>query len=483
MISKRDFLATAGAGLALAALPKWVLAATNRQTLKMPPLLDATQTGRFELQAGEAEVNFWGRKPTRTWGFNQPYLGPTLRLRNSGSVQATIKNNLNEEISVHWHGLIIPGNVDGGPHQPVAAKGVWTPVLPVEQMPATIWYHSHIHGKTAPQVYRGLAGVIHLTDGQDDARGLPSDYGVDDLTLVLQDRRFDRRGRMIYDPNMPDSMMGFAGNVMMVNGQISPVARVPRGLVRLRLLNASNARVLTLSMDEGRPLHLVGTDSGLLKAPVALKTLVLAPAERAEVLVDFSNAGNGLLVTGPNPNTGMMGGGMMGGRRRNSGLEILPFIVDESLPVRISALPGQIGGSEPDMVSEGAPVRHFSLEMGMGMGGMFRRGGRFSINGKPFRMNRLNQTVKKDVTERWVITGQMMMHPFHVHGVAFQVLSENGRPPQAQNRGWKDTVLVQGQAEILLRFVHAASPEIPYMYHCHILEHEDGGMMGQFSVS
>jgi len=244
-------------------------------------------------------------------------------------VAAEITNTLGEAISVHWHGLIVPGDVDGGPHQPVAAGGTWAPVLPLDQMPATLWYHSHIHGKTAPQVYRGLAGVIHLTDGEDDARALPARYGIDDLTLVIQDRRFDPRGRMIYNPVMHDLMMGFEGNVMMVNGQVAPFARVPKGVVRLRLLNASNARVL------------------------------------------HGHDGRGHDGRGP---------GMM--RRR--------------------------------------------------------RGAPFSINGQPFSMKRLNFTAPQGALERWVIRGEMMMHPFHVHGCAFQVLSENGRPPAPQNRGWNE---------------------------------------------
>ncbi len=498
--SRRHFLAglaATAATTAAATLPALPHAARaqgyRRPPLAMPPLLDATGSGRFNLSAQAGQSDFWGsgKSLSSTWGFNQPYLGPTLRLPARGEVSARVENTLPEEISAHWHGLIVPGEVDGGPHQPIAPGTAWEPILPLDQMPATVWYHSHIHGKTAPQVYRGLAGVIHLTDGRDDARGLPSAYGADDLTLVIQDRRFDRRGQMIYDPAMPDIMMGFQGNVLMINGQIAPVARVPKGIVRLRLLNACNGRVLTLHMAEGRPLHLISTDSGLLPAPEALETLVLAPAERAEVLLDFSDGTQGLLATGPNPNRGMMGGGGMMGRRRggmtgggNGGFEILPISVDPALPARITRLPENIGGSLPAHdPAEVVLTRRISLDMGMGPGMMMRpSGARFAINGQPFRMNRLNFAARTDQLEHWVIRGHMMAHPLHVHGCAFQILRENGSPPLPQNRGWKDTVLVNGQAEILVRFPHAAPSELPYMFHCHILEHEDGGMMGQFSV-
>jgi len=389
-----------------------------------------------------------------------------------------VTNTLDEEISVHWHGLIIPGEVDGGPHQPVQPGTDWTPLLPIDQPVATLWYHSHIHGKTAPQVYQGLAGVMHLTDGRDDSRGLPSDYGVDDLTLVLQDRRFDWRGRAVYSPSMREGMMGFAGDVMVVNGQVNGVGVVPKGIVRLRLVNGSNARIYGLAMADGRELHLVGTDSGLLDQPIALSVLTLAPGERAEVLVDFGNGMDGALVSRP----GFNSGSAAGDSDANGNFVVLPFQVDTSLPARITALPTNVGGSRPDIATGGIVTRNLALEMKMGPSMMFGGDERFSISGAPFKMKKINLSVPANTTERWVVTGQMLMHPFHVHGVAFQVVSENGKPARAQNTGWKDTVLVNGQVEIVIPFTRTASATAPYMYHCHILEHEDGGMMGQFTV-
>jgi FtsP/CotA-like multicopper oxidase with cupredoxin domain len=235
-------------------------------------------------------------------------------------------------------------------------------------------------------------------------------------------------------------------------------------------------------------MHLIATDNGLLDQPVAMTELALATGERAEVLIDFSSGGGTSLISASNPNAGRMGG-MMGNRRAAQGsFTVLPIEVDSTLPARITQLPGKLGGSlaqisQADLA--GATRRDITLDMQMGMGMMMRNafgGNRFSINGAAYDMGRLNFTVKRGSTEIWQVSGAMMMHPFHVHGVSFQVLSENGGPVAPRNRGWKDMVLVDGVAEIAMRFDHPAAPSNPYMFHCHILEHEDGGMMGQFAV-
>jgi len=485
MITRRSLLSGLCAGALTPILPHPMRAATPQRVLAMPPLLDATKSGGFLLEGQAGQTAFAGGAKSETWGFNQPYLGPTLRLPHIGTTRAEVRNGLAEAISVHWHGLVVPGDVDGGPHQMVQPGAVWTPDLPIDQAPATLWYHSHIHGETARHVHNGLSGVIQLSDGQDDARGLPSAYGIDDLTLVLQDRRFDRAGRMDYAPSMPDRMMGFLGDTMLVNGQLGATAVVPKGIVRLRLVNSSNARIYTLAMSDKRPLYLVGTDSGLLDRPIELNSLSLAPSERYELLVDFGDGQDVSLISGQSMNTmgGMMGGMMGGGQSAGPPFEVLPFTVNPELPARVTALPETAGGSRPDMDPAGAMRRRITLDMAMGPGMMMRGGGdRFSINGHAFDMGRMNFATRLGQLERWTVSATMMMHPFHVHGVSFQVLSENGKPPRPQNTGWKDTILIDGQADILMRFDRPADASLPFMFHCHILEHEDGGMMGQFTV-
>jgi len=436
---------------------------TPQTRLAMPPLLDTRATGRLALTATSGSTAFHGGASTPTAGYNQAYLGPTVLMQN-GDLAAEVHNNLDEAITTHWHGLLVPGENDGGPQQAIEPGATWKPDLTIAQDPATVWYHTHMHGRIPEQVYFGLAGVIHLTDGRDDARGLPSTYGIDDLTLVLQDRRFDASGRMVYDPSMMDIMRGFAGNRMLVNGQAGATAVVPQGIVRLRLLNGSNARNYTLFMDDTRPIHLVATDGGFLPESVALDVLHLSPGERAEVLVDFSSGGAPVLMSDPGQAYG-----------------VLQFATESALSARITRLPDQLDGAPEDLSGAEVVTRQVSLDMGMG--GMMMGGGGFAINGRPFDMRRIDFEVALGSVERWQIRSTMVAHPFHVHGVRFRVITENGGPPRPENTGWKDTVLVPGEAEILARFDHPASRETPFMFHCHILEHENAGMMGQFTVT
>lgn len=450
-------LASIAGGPALAATE----AAANR--LKMPPLLDTRASGRLQLTAQSGSADFLGGGASKTAGFSQNFLGPTIILRN-GALAAEVRNTFGEAVTAHWHGLLVPGEHDGGPHLPIREGGQWTPDMQIEQDPATVWYHSHIHGRTAEQVNSGLAGVIHLTDGRDDQRGLPAEYGVDDLTIVLQDRRFDRSGRMVYSPSMMDLMHGFLGNRMLVNGQAGAIAVVPKGIVRLRLLNGSNARIYNLFFEDSRPMHLIATDVGFLPEPVALQALSLAPGERAEILVNFAEGAPTVLMSDPGQAFG-----------------VLPFISDDTLTPRITKLPAKLDG-EQDVIL-GPEVRTRRLSLDMGMGGMMMGGGGFAINGRSFEMGRIDFEVALGSVERWIVRSTMIAHPFHVHGVRFRVLKENGGSPRPENSGWKDTVLVTGEAEIVARFDQPAGPDTPFMCHCHILEHEDAGMMAQFTVT
>ncbi|VAW01031.1 Blue copper oxidase CueO precursor, partial [hydrothermal vent metagenome] len=387
-LSRRAYLsglAAVGAVGAVGALPRLAYAGMHTKRLAMPPLLDATKTGRFSLRAQAGKANFMGRSDSNTIGFNQSYLGPVVRVAQ-GETEVTVENSLKMPVSTHWHGLVIPGEVDGGPHQPVDAGGTWKITLPITQPTATAWYHSHIHGQTATQVYAGLAGVLQISDGRDDERGLPSTYGEDDLMLVVQDRSFDRRGRMNYAPNMH----GVLGDTIVVNGQVGRVAAVPAGIVRLRVLNGSNARIYRLAMASGRQMHLIASEAGLLPEPLALPGITLAPGERVEILVDFAGAESDSLVSALVSNTpmmgGMMGGGMMGGGMMGGGgmmqsgggsFELQRFKVDPGLTPRITRLAGNTGEVLPDLSPEGAVQRRFTLDMGMGamMGGGGMMGG------------------------------------------------------------------------------------------------------------
>ena len=492
--ARRSFVlgtaAVAGLGAAAYAFrSRLTSASSERQALLIPPLLDARKAGQavsLKVQAGRTE--FFPGRMSSTLGYNGSYLGPTLRLYRGDEVQVAVANALDVDTTVHWHGLIVPGELDGGPHQLIRPGATWRPVLPVRQPAATLFYHSHAHGRTAEQVYHGLAGVLIIADDAERALDLPTEYGVDDLPLVIQDRQFED-GRLVLPSGMMVSMQGRRGDTLLVNGTRDAQASVPARRVRLRLVNGSNARIYALSFDDERAFHWIASEGGLLESPVELRSLVLGPGERAELLVDFSDGRAATLVTGPDRNASMMMGGM--GRLRES---VAGAFSSERQPVLYfspgaggaapAALPSRLAQRAPPDASRAAKRRRFVLNMGMGgmMGGGMGGGmGAGAINGRAFDINRIDERVRLGDEEIWEVSGEMMAHPFHVHGVHFEVLSRAGRAPDTRDQGLKDTVLVSEPVELLVRFTQPAVKS-PFMYHCHILEHEDNGMMGQYAT-
>lgn len=284
----------------------------------------------------------------------------------------------------------------------------------------------------------------------------------------------------------------------MVNGTVNPVARVPRGLVRLRLVNGSNAREYDLAFADDRPFHWIASEAGLLERPVELRSMRLAPGERAEILADFSDGRFVTLETGPDPSFPMM---MRMGRgsaaQASAGREaVIQFEPHGTAASASFSVPESLVAYQRSDVSKVARQRRFVMNMGMTggmMGGMMgggssRRGmardamSMFSINGRAFDMARVDEQVRLGDTEIWEVSGEMMTHPFHIHGVHFEVLSRNGAKPGIRDQGLRDTVVVQEPVELLVTFTQTAVAA-PFMYHCHVLEHEDNGMMGQFVVS
>ncbi len=488
MLTRRTFVASstvAAAGLWIRKSNGQSLAAHT--VLPIPPLLDAsTNGGNISLTVGASDHAFLPGTPVRSFGYSGPILGPAIRVRRGDTISVAVQNKMDQPTTVHWHGVLIPGSVDGGPHNVIRPGQNWTAKLSIDQPETTAWFHPHPHRATAAQVYSGLAGLILIEDGSADRLGLPKEYGVDDLPLILQDRVFGSDGAPVYDPGPMGVMAGYRGDTFIVNGVVSPVARVPAGMVRLRLLNGANARFFEVQFSDSRTFHVIASDGGYLPAPVPLQRLLLAPGERYEVLVDFSNGQKVTLSTGPDRNLPMMGM-MMGGAVPAGGGSLLSFEVDPSLPVRSRALPNTLIPVPPIDRAKAVRARQFVLnDMMMGGGIMMGGGGAgpvMAINGRPFDMRRVDAATKKGTVEVWQIQSQMMGHPFHVHGTQFQIVSMNGQKPPPHMQGWKDTVIVAREAEILVPFSQPASDSAPFMFHCHILEHEDAGMMGQYTCA
>ncbi|KJL48367.1 Multicopper oxidase mco [Microbacterium hydrocarbonoxydans] len=440
--------------------------------LAIPPeapssLEDGVRTFRLTAEAGRTA--FAGVEPaTATWGFSGSFLGPTLRAQRGERVAFEIENDLPEATSVHWHGMHLPAAMDGGPHQMIAPGDVWRPTWIIDQPAATLWYHPHPHGATEQHVYRGLAGLFILDDDASLSAALPQDYGVDDLPLIVQDKQFDDDGRLVLrdDGSEPGSL----GDTIMVNGTVGAYQEVTTERVRLRLLNGSTARTYTFEIPD-RQMTLIATDGGFLDAPLPMEQVRLAPGERAEVVVAFAPGETVRLRSAKTQLGGILLPGTSGG---NDAFDVLEFRAASSLtPSPEPSWPRAADAVADEMHEDEASTnRSFVLE-------------EREINGERMDMSRIDEVVHVGDTEVWTVrSSQPIPHSFHIHDVQFRVLTIDGSAPPAKLAGPKDTIYLEPNREyrLLVRFEDYADPEMPYMYHCHMLLHEDEGMMGQFVV-
>jgi FtsP/CotA-like multicopper oxidase with cupredoxin domain len=448
--------------------------------LPIPGLIDAATHGHeIRLRVAEGRHEFLKGKRARTYGYSAPILGPVLRLRRGDDVQMVVTNAFDRETTVHWHGLLLSGGADGGPQQIISPGATWAPVLTIDQPAATGWYHPHPHGDTAWQIYHGLSGMIMIEDTDSLALELPRTYGRDDLPIILQDRAIASNGMLAYTPSPLATTYGSRGDTIIVNGAIAPFASVPRGLVRMRLLNAANARNFDLSFDDGRKFHVIASDSGFLAKPVPQTRLTIAAAERYEILVDFADGRPATMQTDPDTEIGLFGQ-LTEHSAEGQGRPIMRF-EPSSMPASVLKLPARLVEPIEAPVGEAAGRRRFVLDSGMAVGaGCGSGGGRMTINDKAYDMDRIDASVKLGTTEVWQVESKGMAHPFHVHGASFRILSLAGEPPPPHMSGWKDVVLIEDKAELLVAFNRPATSQHPFMFHCHILEHEEAGLMGQY---
>ncbi len=539
-MQRRDFLKYSVALGVASALPLWSRSvfAADRPALPIPDLLTADASNRMQLVVQAGQSSFAGKTAT-TWGYNGNLLGPAVKLNKGQSVTVDIHNQLAEETTLHWHGLEIPGEVDGGPQGIIPAGGKRSVTFTPDQRAATCWFHPHQHGKTGHQVAMGLAGLVLIEDEEIRKLMLPKQWGIDDVPVIIQDKQFSADGQVDYQLDIMTAAVGWFGDTLLTNGAIYPQHAAPRGWLRLRLLNGCNARSLNIAASDNRPLYVIASDGGLLAEPVKVTELPMLMGERFEVLVDVSDGKAFDLITLP---VSQMGMAIAPFDKPHPVMRVQPLLITASgtLPDTLTSMP-----SLPSL--EGLTVRKLQLSMdpmldmmgmqmlmkkfgGQAMAGMdhgkmmghmnndnmdhgnmnhgnmnhgetgnmqhgdmgnMKHGGSFDfhnanrINGQAFDMNKPMFAAAKGQHERWVISGQgdMMLHPFHIHGTQFRILSENGKAPAAHRAGWKDTVRVEGGvSEVLVKFDHDAPKEHAYMAHCHLLEHEDTGMMLGFTV-
>jgi FtsP/CotA-like multicopper oxidase with cupredoxin domain len=451
--------------------PNWIVEGSFDRPLMIPPTVGNGTT--LHAQFGMSEL--LKGKSTNTFAYGNSVLGPTIKANSGETVNVQLQNELSEETNIHWHGLILPEGMDGHPRDVASPGGSLQYSLPVIQRAGTYWYHPHPHGATAKQVFMGLAGMFIVNDSEESSLNLPE--GEFEVPMIIQDKHF-AGSSLEYSPNDDEIMMGYLGEQILVNGVHAPFLNVASAWYRLRILNGSTARVYNLSLTNGIPLIVIGSDGGLLSTPESTGSILLGPGERIDVLVDFSNQGIGkeiFLVSNSFSQYNEQG---------RQSFKVIKFKVDRSSSSSFT-LPSNL--STVQQINSGLAVKTRTINIAQTIGGAGGHGGmgRHSINGKIFEMDRVDETVEKGTTEIWEfdnLDGDEI-HPMHIHGVQFQVMERLGGRNKilAHEKGWKDTVLLMPGEKVKLIMTFPQYTGV-FVFHCHNLEHEDDGMMVNYQI-
>jgi blue copper oxidase len=524
------------------------LSPTELDNFKNPLRLPAEDGVMGVLNASEAPARITAQKESvevvpgkssqlrayRAEGDGKSYVNPTLKVQKGKEFSAEFANAIDEETTVHWHGLHVDWRMDGHPIRPVAPASTYRYAFPVQDRGGTYWYHPHPHGGTARQTYAGLAGFFLVEDEEQQrlAEALDLRLGETDIPLLIQDKVLDEDGNFVYVPDQMAVDMGYEGDVILVNLTPTPYLEVSTRIYRLRLLNGSNARTYRVAFtkageEELLPYQIIGTDGGLLDRPQEVREVFLSSAERADVLLDLSSfevgeevvlkslpfdpmhrehemeMDEGMEHMGHMEHTEHMEmghhhqmghhmdhqmGHQMGPARLPDGSEfyLLRLVVMERtdytrrVPETLSEIP------QPDLGE--VDTRPITISMTTADGRM-----RWLINGKTHQMDEFPIVVQRGANEIWEIHNdeRSMPHPIHLHGFQFRILERAGSPEQVAHLvvdekgrlvtdlGFKDTVLLwPGETvKCAMDFSHGFEGEQFYMFHCHILEHETGMML------
>jgi blue copper oxidase len=504
-INRRNFLklSVSGAILLGSGLDRWLLRPAFAQAGPFIP--DA----EISLTAQEKTLSILPGAQTRVWSYAGElisgsgasvqaipgsYLGPIIRVKSGTKLRILFHNNLAEKSVIHPHGLHLPENCDGGPMQAIDPGQTKVYEFQVIDRACPAWFHPHPMGRTAEQVAMGLAGLLYVSDADEEKAVPGAATGANDIPVVIQDRLFDANNQVLYQPNM---MWGYLGNRILVNGQ--PETRLavePRGY-RLRLLNGSNARTFKLAWSNGTPLLVIGSDGGLLPAALTRDYLMLMPGERIDLWADFSSLAGQSVILRSLPFTpggmGMMGMGMRGGMMGGMGMGGSDLLNGAALDV-LTVSVGSQASSHPALgplpalsvrydagnVPNFAAPRPFTLSMGHMM--------TWTINGRVFDPTAVadDEKVNLDQVLAWEFANASPIpHPMHLHTTSFQVVGRDTTYVTAAygdvyqgfvETGWKDTVSVWPGERVKIAMKFGPYTGM-YMYHCHILEHEDMTMM------
>ncbi len=456
----------------------------------IPPALSATN---FNLNVQSGTKIFYGTTPTPTYGINGVWLGPTLILNKGDNITLNVTNNLSVKTTMHWHGLHVAAKNDGGPHQIINPQETWSPAFKVLNHAGTFWYHPHGAGQTDPQVSKGLAGLIIIKDSAENALILPRNYGVDDIPIIVQSKAFDDLRQIAIATDMDTALF--------VNGTLNPYFEAPQQVIRFRLLNGSSLRTYNFGFSNGQIFYQIATDGGLLDSSISLTRLRLSPGERAEILVNFSGMlGQSIYLKSFSSELpdGIYGADSVGDLNNEipeyeanflNGLDfnLLKINIVETNANPVTLIPASLVVYSPFNVASSSHNRIIEMDTIRLLPADIpnRAEGPFGMNNESFDIDYVNETVYLNTTETWTLVNKTLVaHPFHIHDIQFNIIEKSGMPALPSERGWKDVVLVlpNDSVKFITKFETFADPMIPYMYHCHLLHHEDDGMMGSFLV-
>jgi blue copper oxidase len=464
--------------------------ASAQNPLYIPPVLTGTD---FNLDVQGGSMQFYPGNPTPTYGINGPVLSPTIVVNKGDVVTLNVNNGLNVSTTMHWHGLHVAPENDGGPHQLILPGTTWSPSFEILNNAGTFWYHPHGEGKTELHVSKGLAGMFIIHDPEELALGLPQRYGTDDFPLIVQTKALDILNQVAIADHMDTAIF--------VNATVDAFAEFPAQVVRLRFLNGSSMRTFNFGFSNNMSFYQIATDGGLIAEPLSLTRLLLAPGERSEILVDLS-AANGqsfdLMSFASEMPDGIFGAPSVGifpheiemyddNPLNGSDFSLLQINVVSPTAGPVTSIPSSLVPYVPFDEADATVNRRIVFDTISLLPGEVPNlaEGPFGMNNAAFHMDSINEVVILNTTETWtLVNNTFIAHPFHIHDIQFNIIEKSGVPPALSEQGWKDVVLVmpRDSAKFITRFTTFSDDMTPYMYHCHLLHHEDDGMMGSFLV-
>jgi spore coat protein A, manganese oxidase len=439
--------------------------------LGIPPVLRPAASDEFgdhyELTIKSGAAQLRDGQATQIWGFEGIWPGPTIRATRGRPTYVHATNLLSHEVNIHNHGHKVPAESDGHPLDIIRPGDSRIYVYPNDQDAATYWYHDHTMA-SAENIYRGLAGFYLIDDPAEHELNLPS--GEYDVPLMIQDRALDARNRLAYELNERTIETGVFGDMACVNGVLTPYFGVANRKYRFRLVNAANRRAFALRLGDGDPMTVIGSDGGLLEAPARVNELSILSGERFDVVIDFAHYPIGSSVILHNTRTEDDG---LPYPSKLPDLMRFDVIRSESDP---SDVPPRLAAVERLNEADAVMTRRFVLDF---------IEGHWMINGRRYDPSRVDADPRLGSTEIWEFENRSEQpHDLHLHLVEFQNVVGTRRLipfPDPIRRDWKDTrrVAPGTTSTIIVRF--DGYPGV-YAFHCHMLEHAEHMMMGQFEV-